>query len=112
MGTKRRDEQPITDLLRLQPPLSKLAQSSDDPIVRDVQKVIEDFSHFPILGQEYKWAYLEDSEFNKQIRLLKTAKEINFLFLSHIMRVVEAFEIISIWRMADLATGAIRSLNN
>jgi|SRR5262245_12470393 len=78
----------------------------------DAEKVIEDFSHFPILGQEYKWAYLEDSEFNKQIRLLKTAKEINFLFLSHITRVIEAFEIISIWRMADLATGAIRSLNN
>jgi hypothetical protein len=89
-----------------------VAQSSADPVVRDVERAIEDFSHFPALGQEYKWLYLEDAEFNKKIALAKSPKDINLLFLSHIARVIEAFEIVSIWRMADLATGSIRNLNN
>ena len=107
-----RDKEPVTELLKLRAPLSKLAQSSDDQFVREVERVIKNFSYFPALGQEYNWAYLEDGEFDKQVALAKTPKHINLLFLSHIVRVIEAFELVSIWRMADLATGSIRNLNN
>jgi hypothetical protein len=100
------------ELLRLSAELSKLAESLPDPVVRSLGQAINEFSHLSSLWQEYDWNYLEDDDFKKQAGRAKTGKELNFLFLSHIMRVIEAFQIVSIWRMADLASGSIRSLNH
>jgi hypothetical protein len=98
--------------LRLRDEVSGFAGKSEDPIVRTVGDVIEEFSHFVVIGEEYNWSYLSDEEYRKQVVMVSGAREANRLFLSHIMRSIEAFEIISIWRMADLAAGTIRNLNN
>jgi hypothetical protein len=89
-----------------------VASYSTDPIIRDVQKTLELFQFSEVVGTRYSWKYLPDEKFTQIALLLADPYKINHIFLSHLTRVIEAFEFVSIWREWELVSSCVASLNN
>ena len=89
-----------------------IAGASPDPITRQVRTVLEAFAYSEAIGRRYFWKYLPDEAFtaicNKQGINFRTT---NRTLFSHLLRVIEAFEVASIWRARDLVGSCVVSLN-
>jgi len=93
--------------------MQAIACRSQDPIVRDVQNTLEEYAYSEVVGQKYNWKYLPDEPFQELCRALskgKTVYEISRVLLSHLLRVIEAFEIVSIWRATELISSSVDCL--
>jgi hypothetical protein len=100
---------------RLDSRMQAMALHSEDPIVRDVQNTLNEFAYSEVVRQKYNWKYLPDERFQELCnRLTKgtTVYETNRAFLSHLLRVIEAFEIVSIWRATELISTSVDCLNS
>jgi hypothetical protein len=100
---------------RLKNAMQAIACRSQDRIVRDVQNTLEEYAYSEVVGQKYNWKYLPDERFQELCRPLskgKTVYEINRAFLSHLLRVIEAFEIVSIWRATELISSSVDCLHS
>lgn len=97
---------------RLNDKISSIASAHPDPIVREVLKVLEAFESSEVIGSKYVWKYLPDDAFtvicNKPgmgVRMM------NRTLLSHLIRIIEAFQMVSLWRSRDLVGSCVASLN-
>jgi hypothetical protein len=100
-----------TKRFRLSEEMLTLADRSADPIVRNVKKILAEFEYTEILGTRYVWKYLPDDAFSR-IYAGPDLYKMNHAFLSHLCRVIEAFEIVSVWRAWELMDPCTTSLNN
>src|SRR5262249_9647795 len=97
---------------RLSDGMRSIASSSRDDMVRLTPKMLEEFEYSEVVGERYVWKYLPDENFRTTYdRPGVTAFDINRAVLSHLARVIEAFEIVSIWRGRDLVDSAVACLN-
>ena len=92
--------------------MSSIVSASPDPIVRDLLKVLEAFEYAEAIGSRFVWKYLPDDAFNEicnkpdmNVRMLNRTP------FSHLVRIIEAFEMVSIWRSRDLVGSCVVSLN-
>jgi hypothetical protein len=98
---------------RLNDKMSSIVVASPDPIVRDVCKVLEAFEYSEVIGSRYVWKSLPDDAFaaiceqpGMSVRMM------NRTLFSHLLRAIEAFEMVSIWRSRDLVGSCVASLND
>jgi hypothetical protein len=102
----------VVDLsLKLSHRILRLAEESRDPFAKRVKLALEEFANYKALPNHFNWKYLPDSSFVKIAQQSTSIYEVNRTLLSHLVRVVEAFEVISVWRAADLVATAVESLN-
>lgn len=106
----------ITKRFRLNARMCHIASESDDPVVRTVRRTLDEFEYSHVVGIRYAWKYLPDEAF-QQLCLQFTANTTdpfatNHLVLSHLVRVIEAYEIVSIWRAREIVGSCVENLNN
>jgi hypothetical protein len=99
-----------TKRFRLSEEIIALVNHSADPIIRDVEKILIEFEYSEILGTTYVWKYLPDEAFS-HFYAGPDVYKMNHAFLSHLFRVIEAFEIVSVWRAWELVDSCVTSLN-
>jgi hypothetical protein len=58
------------------------------------------------------WNYLTDENFEKLFRAATDPSTSNRLLLSHLLRLAEAYQVISVWRVVEVAAPAVRALNS
>jgi hypothetical protein len=97
---------------RLNAKMRLVATHSTDPMVRGAQNALEALEFSEVLGTRYSWKYLPDEKFTELAATLEDPYKINHLFVSHLARVIEAFEIVSVWRASELVGSCVSSLNN
>jgi hypothetical protein len=100
---------------RLNDAIRTASRSSKEHFVHDAQDILRDFEFSHVVGTKYNWKYLPDDVFHNRLFGSNTPPNIpatNYAFLSHLFRVIEAFEVVSIWRARDLVESCVRSLNN
>ncbi|HEX3885380.1 MAG TPA: hypothetical protein VHW66_22190 [Stellaceae bacterium] len=89
-----------------------IADASPDPIARDVCKVLQAFGYSEVIGKKYFWKYLSDEAFSAICKKPgMSVRTMNRTLFSHFLRVIEAFELVSIWRARDLVGSCVASLN-
>jgi hypothetical protein len=96
--------------------LQQTAAIHDDPIIKTVQQTLDEFAYSEIIPRRLEWKYLPDSAFiERYLEQLKASGDVypvNHALLSHLLRVIEAFEIVSIWRATDLIDPCVKALND
>jgi hypothetical protein len=83
--------------------MCSIASSRSDSVVQGAPKALESFEYSEVVGKRYSWKYLSDDSFTQ--RYLQRPVDIyaaNHAFISHLARIIEAFEVVSIWRTRDL----------
>jgi hypothetical protein len=93
--------------------MRELAKAGQSPLVKSVEQSLSVFFKLrEAIGPNYEWKYLSDEAFLARYAAPKVSiAEMNRAQMSHLIRVVEAFEVTSIWRAADLIEGTVQSLN-
>ena len=106
----------LTKRFRLNGKICRAASQSSDPLVRAVQKTLKAFEFSQGVGVQYTWKYLTDEAFQRLCTQFSTETadpfKINHLVMSHLVRVIEAYEMVSIWRSWELISSCIINLNN
>jgi hypothetical protein len=100
---------------RLNEKVRTVSKSSEENFVRNVQDILKDFEFSHVVGAKYNWRYLPDEVFHDKLLGSNAPPNVhaaNFAFLSHLFRIIEAFEVLSIWRARDLVESCVRALNN
>jgi hypothetical protein len=104
--------EPPSKRFRLNAKMCSIAAASGDALVRNVPKVLEAFEFSEVTGQRYFWKYLPDDAFGLICnRPGVSVRTMNRTLWSHLLRVIEAFEMVSIWRARDLVESCVASLN-
>lgn len=107
----RREAKTLRSLeLNLSKRIREIAEASADPLVKLAPTELIEFGYYKVIGETYEWKYLPDDEFSRMASKLDVFAT-NRLLVSHLIRVIEAFEFVSIWRAADLLSGAVQCLN-
>jgi hypothetical protein len=96
---------------RLNDKISATANANRDPIVREVRKVLEAFERSEVTGSRYVWKYLPDDAFTVICKPGMSVRTMNRTLLSHLIRIIEAFQMVSLWRSRDLVGSCVASLN-
>ncbi len=97
---------------RLNNKISSIASASPDPIVREAIKILEAFECSQVIGSRYVWKYLPDDAFTAICNKPgMSVRVMNRTLLSHLIRVIEAFQMVSLWRSRDLVGSCVASLN-
>jgi hypothetical protein len=97
---------------RLNDKIRTAARSSKEHFVNDAQESLKAFEGLHVIGTKYNWRYLPDDVFHNKFFDFPNVEAMNYAYLSHLFRVIEAFEVVSIWRARDLVETCVRSLNN
>lgn len=101
---------PPSKRFRLNAKIRSIAAESDDSLTREVQNAVKEFENSDVVGFEYRWKYLPD---DKLVQLCgDNFIKRNHASLSRLARIIEAFEIASVWRSRDLAASCVDALNN
>lgn len=58
-----------------------------------------------------RWDFLTDEDFTRAIQADPRPSRANRLLLSHLLRLAEAYQVLSVWRVVELAAPAVRALN-
>lgn len=58
-----------------------------------------------------RWDYLTDEDFTHEVQMNPQPSCANRLLLSHMLRLAEAYQVLSVWRIVELAAPAVRALN-
>lgn len=102
-----------TKRFRLSAKMRSIADASADPVIQSTHKALEEFEYSEVVGTRYGWKYLSDEAFSSfYLRQGVDAYTLNRAVLSHLIRLMEAFEITSIWRAWELLDPLLASLNN
>lgn len=97
---------------RLKPALLAQARQTNHWLIKDVGTIIVDYQAMFSIYRSFDWKILDDQSFEKKIVDTKSLHLGNHLMLSHFVRMVEAYQIVSIWRVTELAGPAVRALNS
>jgi hypothetical protein len=104
----------VQKFLRLNRINSDFVKASNDPLIRQLPGFLAKFSEYPNFAVRYDWKTLTDEGFeNWSLSLDKgDLVQTNKVLISSILRSIEAFQFVSVWRMADLMAASINSINN
>lgn len=98
---------------RLKPNLIQQAKETRHWLVKDVGKILIDYQTAFAGYRKFDWKLLYDEQF------LEIASDPGFtpglgnqLMLSHFVRMAEAYQIVSVWRVTELSAPAVRALNS
>jgi hypothetical protein len=89
-----------------------LAHSTGDGLTSSVADIIREFQKTLSGRRSFSWRYLKDEHFEELFQSAPVPSRSNRLLLSHLVRLFEAYQIISIWRVIEVAAPAVRALNS
>jgi hypothetical protein len=104
----------VQRLIRLNSKNNNFVEKLPDPFVRELPRLLKNFSEFPTGNLKYDWKVLDDDGFVSWFKTLKKSELIktNRVKISYMIRNLEAFQFASVWRMTDLITATVNILNN
>lgn len=97
---------------RLKPALVAQAKDTDHWLIKDVGTIIVDYQKMFSVYRKFDWKLLDHENFEKLVLQAKSVYLGNHLMLSHFVRMAESYQIVSIWRVTELAAPAVRALNS
>ena len=89
-----------------------LARANQDADLSNVGTLIGEFQKRFTAKRSLNWSYLTDENFEKLVRAERKPEAINRLLLSHLIRLAEAYQVMSVWRAVEVAAPAVRALNS
>jgi hypothetical protein len=104
----------VQKLIRLNKKNTNFAKTSTDPLIRELPRFLKKFSEFPTRNLNYEWKTLSDDGFVNWVNSLNKTEliEVNRVKTSYLLRSIEAFQFVSVWRMTDLVSSSVNILNN
>jgi hypothetical protein len=97
---------------RLKPALLAQAKHTDHWLIKDVGTILIDYQEKFSAYRKFDWKLLDDENFEKIVTEAESLTLGNHLMLSHFVRMAESYQIVSIWRVTELAAPAVRALNS
>jgi len=88
-----------------------LARAYDGWDISNVGELIAEFQKRFSGVRQLRWNYLTDEKFANLALANPKAQTVNRLFLSHLIRLAEAYQWMSVWRVTEVAAPAVRALN-
>jgi hypothetical protein len=88
-----------------------LARTYDGWDISNVGELIAEFQKRFSVVRQLHWKYLTDENFAILAQSNPNAQTFNRLFLSHLIRLAEAYQWMSVWRVTEVAAPAVRALN-
>jgi len=102
----------VQAMLSLNRGISALCKGSGDAFAARLPEVLGAFAQLAAAKRSYDFKFLSSDAFS---RLIKDAaidnRQRNKLYFSHLLRTVEAYEIVTVWRAEELTRGCINCLN-
>lgn len=98
---------------RLKPNLIGQAKETGHWLVKDVGKILVDYQTAFARYRNFDWKLLYDEQFREMAANTSFTRGLgNQLMLSHFVRMAEAYQIVSVWRVTELSAPAVRALNS
>ncbi len=98
---------------RLKPSLIGEAKETGHWLVQDVGRILADYQSAFSSYRKFHWKLLDDEQFGEMAAAPDfTLGTGNHLMLSHLVRMAEAYQIVSVWRVTELSAPAVRALNS
>lgn len=98
---------------RLKPNLIGQAKETGHWLVKDVGKILIDYQAAFAGYRKFDWKLLYDEQFLEMASSPEFTRGLgNQLMLSHFVRMAEAYQIVSVWRVTELSGPAVRALNS
>jgi len=103
----------IQGAYRLKPNLIGQAKETGHWLVQDVGQILVDYQAAFSRYRKFDWKLLYDEQFREMAAQPDFTRGFgNHLMLSHFVRMAEAYQILSVWRVTELSAPAVRALNS
>lgn len=103
----------IQGAYRLKPSLIGHAKETGHWLVQDVGQIMVDYQTAFSSYRKFDWKLLYDEQFQEMAAEPGFTRGFgNQLMLSHLVRMAEAYQILSVWRVTELSAPAVRALNS
>lgn len=91
----------------------KYTSSHQDKVISQFGNSINYFLKiYNEIPNEYKWIYSSEESIKKQIESVKTSNKINKIYWLDQLRIVESYNVMSMWRVGELLESCVEALNN
>lgn len=90
----------------------EVARNNADADISNVGTLIAEFQKRFTAMRQLSWKYLTDEDFAELFQAAPQPEISNRLLLSHLLRLCEAYQVMSVWRVVEVAAPAVRALNS
>jgi hypothetical protein len=102
----------VTGFPQLATWLSDFCASREDSFIKELPSTLSDFfASDAKIPSRYGWRFRDADALERQIRTAKTPQSMNQIYWFDHARSVEAYAVVTVWRVTELLKPTIRSLN-